>query len=177
MPWAFFDKFEAADLRNQTTIISSYTNATGGTTDRTNGLRGAIPLKYTGINGPGPSYVDDVVIFRLAEAYLSVAEAINEQGRTAEAYEYVNKIRDRAGVDDFSGMTEDEFRDAILDERARELYAEGSRRQDLIRHGKFISNALDRGKSADVHEVLFPIPAAVVNQSNGIVAQNPGYAN
>jgi starch-binding outer membrane protein, SusD/RagB family len=177
MPWSFFDKYEVTDVRRKTTIISSYTNKDGGTTDRTNGLRGAIPLKYTGITGPGPMYTDDVVIFRLGEVYLSVAEAINEQGRTNDAYAYVNEIRDRAGVSDFSNMTQDQFRDAILDERARELYAEGTRRQDLIRHGKFISNALARGKDADEHEVLFPIPAAVVNQSGGIVAQNDGYTN
>lgn len=177
MPWEFFDKFDASDLRRKTTIISSYTNTEGGVSDRSNGLRGAIPLKYTGITGPGPMYTDDVVIFRLGEVYLSVAEAINEQHRTSEAYEFVNPIRSRAGVDAFSNMTEEEFRNAILDERARELYAEGTRRQDLIRHGKYISNAQARGKDADAHEVLFPVPAAVINQSNGIVEQNPGYTN
>ena len=175
MPWAFFDKFEPSDTRRKTTIISTYTNTDGGTTNRDNGLRGAIPLKYTGITGAGPMYPDDVVIFRLAEVYLSVAEAINEQGRTSEAYAFVNPIRKRATVSDFAGMTQTQFRDAILDERGRELYAEGTRRQDLIRHGKFISNALERGKDADPGEVLFPIPAAIINQAKGVVEQNPGY--
>lgn len=175
MPWAFFDKFNANDLRRTTTIIASYTNANGGVTDRNTGLRGAIPLKYTGITGPGPSYPDDVVVFRLGEVYLSVAEAINEQRGPDDAYAYVNPIRQRAGVADFSGMTQDQFRDAILDERGRELYAEGTRRQDLIRHGKFISNAVARGKDADPWEVHFPIPADVINQSHGVIAQNDGY--
>lgn len=175
MPWSFFDKFAATDLRRTTTIISSYTNANDGVSDRNSGLRGAIPLKYTGITGPGPSYSDDVVVFRLGEVYLSVAEAINEQRGPADAYPYVNEIRARAGVADFSGMTKEQFRDAILDERARELYAEGTRRQDLIRHGKFISNAQARGKDADPWEVFFPIPADVINQANGIIEQNDGY--
>lgn len=175
MPWSFFDKFEVEDKRRTTTIISSYTNTGGGTTDRTNGLRGAIPLKYTGVTGPGPSYPDDVVIFRLGEVYLSIAEAINEQRGPSDAYEYVNEIRSRAGVDDFAGLTKDQFRDAMLDERGRELYAEGTRRQDLIRHGKFIANALSRGKNADAGEVLFPIPSSVVIQANGVVKQNDGY--
>src|SRR5690606_37933751 len=139
MPWAFFDKFDPNDKRRTTTIISSYTNSDGGITDRNTGLRGAIPLKYTGIAGPGPAYPDDVVVFRLGEVYLSVAEAINEDRGPDEAYAYVNAIRSRAGVPAFSGMTMEQFRDAILDERGRELYAEGTRRQDLIRHGKFIS--------------------------------------
>lgn len=175
MPWAFFDKFAPNDKRRTATIISSYTNSDGGITDRNTGLRGAIPLKYTGITGPGPSYPDDVVVFRLGEVYLSVAEAINEDRGPAEAYAYVNEIRSRAGVPDFSGMTKEQFRDAILEERARELYAEGTRRQDLIRHGKFISNALARGKDADPWEVLFPIPADVINQAGSIIEQNPGY--
>lgn len=175
MPWAFFDKFDPNDKRRTTTIISSYTNSDGGVTDRNTGLRGAIPLKYTGIAGPGPAYPDDVVVFRLGEVYLSVAEAINEDRGPDEAYAYVNAIRSRAGVPAFSGMTTEQFRDAILDERGRELYAEGTRRQDLIRHGKFISNALDRGKDADPWEVLFPIPADVINQAGTVIKQNDGY--
>jgi hypothetical protein len=175
MPWPFFDKFEAGDLRSKSTIISSYTNMNDGITDRNTGLRGAIPLKYTGITGPGPSYPDDVVIFRLGEVYLSIAEAINEQRGPNDAYAYVNEIRSRAGVDAFAGMTKETFRDAILDERARELYAEGTRRQDLIRHGKFISNAQARGKDADSWEVYFPIPADVINQAGEIIKQNDGY--
>jgi starch-binding outer membrane protein, SusD/RagB family len=177
MPWDFFDKFEATDLRRTTTIIESYTNTSGGTTDRTNGLRGAIPLKYTGIQGPGPNYPADVVIFRLGEVLLSVAEAINEQRGPDDAYAYVNQVRDRAGVGEFSGMTQAEFEQAILDERGRELYAEGTRRQDLIRHGEFIDNAVNRGKDAKSYQTVFPIPNAVILEGNGIIEQNPGYAS
>jgi hypothetical protein len=73
-------------------------------------------------------------------------------------------------------MTQAEFRDAILDERGRELFGEGTRRQDLIRHGKFIEYAQDRGiVDAETHEVLFPIPQSVITESNGIVTQNEGY--
>ena len=177
MPWSFFDKFEANDLRRTTTLIESYTNTSGATTDRNNGLRGAIPLKYTGIQGPGPGYTADVVVFRLGEVLLSVAEAINEQRGPDEAYAYANQVRSRAGVSDFSGMTQEEFRGAILDERGRELYAEGTRRQDLIRHGQFIGNAVDRGKDAKPHQVLFPIPNAVILEGNGVIEQNPGYSS
>ena len=40
----------------------------------------------------------DAPIFRYADVLLSLAEAINEQGRTAEAMQYVNQVRSRAGV-------------------------------------------------------------------------------
>ena len=116
------------------------------------------------------------VVFRYAEVLLSLAEAINEQRGPAEAYQYVNMVRARAGVSDFAGMTQDQLRQAILDERGRELYAEGVRRQDLVRNGSLISNALTRGKTnAKSHMILFPIPNAVIVQGRGVIKQNPGY--
>ncbi|SKC88526.1 RagB/SusD family nutrient uptake outer membrane protein [Ohtaekwangia koreensis] len=176
MPWSFYDKFEADDER-KTAIIDAYT-ADWGEVDRTDTWwKGPLPLKYTSFTGDGPGYAIDMVVFRLAEVYLSVAEAINEQRGPAEAYTYVNEVRRRSGVADFEDMTEDEFRDAILDERGRELFAEGVRRQDLIRHGKFISGAIARGKDAKPHQVLFPIPSAVIIEGRGIIEQNDGYTN
>lgn len=45
MPWEFYDTFDPRDKRRRNTIIASYTNTGGGTTDRNNGLAGPIPLK------------------------------------------------------------------------------------------------------------------------------------
>lgn len=175
MPWEFYDKFENGDLRTKT-IISEYTNSGGDLVDRDNGLRGAIPLKYTSIEGNGPDYAIDWVIYRYADVLLSVAEAINEQRGPSDAYQYVNQVRDRAGVSQWSGLTQDQFREAILDERGRELFCEGHRRQDLIRHGKFIEKAIERGAtSASSKHILFPIPASVILEGNGIIEQNPDY--
>ncbi|GAC1603308.1 MAG: hypothetical protein NVS3B8_14430 [Chitinophagaceae bacterium] len=116
------------------------------------------------------------MVFRYAEVLLSLAEAINEQGVTADAYQYVNQVRERAGVSDFSGMSQSQLRAALLDERGRELYCEGVRRQDLIRNGTYISNAIARGKTnAKPFDVLFPIPNSVIVQGRGIIQQNPGY--
>lgn len=79
------------------------------------------------------------------------------------------------GVPTWSGFSQAELRDALLAERGRELYAEGVRRADLIRAGTFISSALARGAAAKPGNVLFPIPLEVIQQSNGIITQNPGY--
>ncbi|ETZ19216.1 RagB/SusD family nutrient uptake outer membrane protein [Pedobacter sp. V48] len=175
MPWAFYDKYEAGDLR-KSTIIENYTKTDGAIANRSSGLRGAVPLKFTGISGNGPGYGIDVVVFRYAEVLLSLAEAINEQRGPEEAYVYVNEVRTRAGVAPFSGMTQSQFQAALLDERGRELYAEGSRRQDLIRNGSFISNAIERGKTnAKPYMVLYPIPNAVIVQGKGVIEQNLGY--
>lgn len=180
MPWDFYDTFDPSDERRKT-IIAEYTAADGSTVNRESGFEGPIPLKYVGINGPGPEYADDFILFRYADVLLSLAEIINERegGPTAEAYELVRPIRERAGLGNFTaGMTQDQFRDALLAERGRELYAEGLRRQDLIRHGKFIEYAQERGvTNAEAYHVRFPIPNAAILEGGEerIVAQNPGY--
>ena len=70
----------------------------------------------------------------------------------------------------------------VLDERARELYWEGHRRQDLIRFNQFTGgvklwqwkgNALN-GTSIDDKYKLYPIPTAELN-TNSNLSQNTGY--
>lgn len=78
---------------------------------------------------------------RLAEIYLSYAEALNELGRTKtadalgqNAYDYVNAVRSRVGMGDLDETLDKEaFREAILRERACEFSWEEVRFFDLIR--------------------------------------------
>jgi hypothetical protein len=73
---------------------------------------------------------------RLAEIYLTYAEATNEfnNGPTADAYKYVNLVRNRVGLSDLpAGLSKDQFREAVLRERACEFYMEDVRWYDLIR--------------------------------------------
>lgn len=75
-------------------------------------------------------------ILRLAEIYLSYAEALNEvhRGPNATAYEYVNKVRRRVGLNDLkTGLNREQFREAVLRERACEFGYEEVRFFDLIR--------------------------------------------
>lgn len=178
MPWSYFDKYDLADLRVSTTILDHYTNTSNTVKNRGNGMKGAIPLKYTLIPLPGDAQPVDVVVYRYAEVLLSLAEAINEQkgGPNDEALSLVNQVRARAGVGNFTTMSQMAFRQTLLDERGRELYGEGARRQDLVRNGTYISGAVARGKiNAQPFMVLYPIPNAVVIQGRGIIIQNPGY--
>ena len=122
----------------------------------------------------------DFPMFRLADAYLMYAEAHLRSGAGSEsqALEYVNALRDRAGVDRVSSLD----LDFILDERARELYWEAHRRTDLIRFGLFAGDAyvwefkgdVPEGGSIEAFRRLFPIPAADVI-ANPNLTQNPGY--
>jgi hypothetical protein len=76
-------------------------------------------------------------VFRLAEFYLSYAEALNEyQGPSTESYQYLNAIRQRAGMPDKTpAMLPDitSFRTAIQNERSIELAFEDHRYNDLHR--------------------------------------------
>lgn len=73
---------------------------------------------------------------RLAEIYLSYAEAANEvnNGPDAEAYRWVNMVRNRVGLGNLPpGLSKEQFREAVLTERACEFGYEEVRWFDLIR--------------------------------------------
>ncbi len=125
----------------------------------------------------------DFPMYRLADAYLMYAEAVlrgGSGGDRATALNYVNEIRERAGV---SQITDSQLTlDFILEERARELYWEGHRRTDLIRFDRFTANyawpwknGVYSGTAAldDIYKI-FPIPAAEL-VANPNIKQNPGY--
>ncbi len=113
----------------------------------------------------------DYPMLRLADVYLMAAEAYLRGGAgisRTEALDLVNDVRLRAYNGDESGKISDsDFTlDFMLDERARELYLESVRRTDLIRFGKFTSDAyiwqwkggvLD-GRSVNERYNIYPIP-------------------
>jgi hypothetical protein len=73
---------------------------------------------------------------RLGEIYLSYAEALNEinGGPTDEAYSYANLVRQRVNLSDLpAGMSQEEFREALLRERTCEFGFEEVRWFDLVR--------------------------------------------
>ncbi|MFX9642451.1 RagB/SusD family nutrient uptake outer membrane protein, partial [Acinetobacter baumannii] len=66
------------------------------------------------------------------------------------------------------------FVDSLLAERARELCAEGHRRWDLIRLGRYQQAMAKVGITVDNNHLLFPIPYTEL-QSNPNLTQNPGW--
>ncbi|MDY3548477.1 RagB/SusD family nutrient uptake outer membrane protein [Riemerella anatipestifer] len=127
----------------------------------------------------------DFPLFRLADAYLMYAEAVlrGGSGDLSKALTYVNKIRERAYGNTNGNITASQLTlDFILDERARELAWEGTRRTDLIRFGKFTSGAylwpwkggVKGGTAVSDTRNLYPIPAKDLIANPNLV-QNPGY--
>lgn len=154
------------------------------------GDNGFLPVKYTNwyIDDNGntneelsPAATDqlgvDYAMVRLAEIYLSAAEAaLQGGGDKATALSYVNLIRKRAGLDTYTSINLNELRD----ERCRELYTECVRRSDLIRYNQWVSgytwawkNNTRAGADYPSNWNVYPLPSTVVAR-NGYV-QNPGY--
>ncbi len=127
----------------------------------------------------------DFPVFRLAEAYLNLAEATLRDGGSIDAtiQGYINSLRQRAYGDNSGDVTIPEIDlDFLIDERGRELYLEGFRRTDLIRFGEFSGGAylwpwkggVDVGASTSSHLNIFPIPASDLI-ANPQLEQNDGY--
>jgi len=87
------------------------------------------------------------VVFRYAEILLNYAEALNEaQGPVADVYKYVNMVRQRTGVALPAlpaGLTKDEMRLRIQNERRVELCFEGHRFYD-VRRWKIAETVLNK---------------------------------
>ncbi len=142
----------------------------------------------------------NAILLRLAEVNLNFAEAENElNGPTNEAYAKINELRQRAGIPDLpAGLSKDELRLRIRNERRVELAFEGKRYFDIIRwgigpdvlnstlHGMKISTnggtpVFERvpaysstRKFVAPRDNLFPIPSKAIDQ-NPELEQNPGW--
>lgn len=136
-----------------------------------NGWRqgGARIGKYEFEQGATEHLSNDFVIFRYADMLLTKAEALYRNNDVAGALTIVNEIRARAGVDPFPNLTEEN----LLAERGREMYAEMTRRQDLIRFGRWGDAWWEKDPSGPQYE-LFPIPQDQIDV-NELLTQNPDY--
>ncbi|KGO86235.1 SusD/RagB family protein [Flavobacterium rivuli WB 3.3-2 = DSM 21788] len=78
-------------------------------------------------------------LMRYADVLLMYAEALNEQGQTAQAYQYIQQVRSRANLPNLAvtrpGMSQSQMRDQLAHERALELSIESIRIHDIIRWG------------------------------------------
>lgn len=142
---------------------------TSGVTLETAGIR---PMKYAYDYVSVGQKNNDWVMFRYADVLLMQAEAIlrGATGSAINALQMVNSIRTQRGVAVLTTLD----LTTLLDERARELYWEGWRRQDLIRFGKFLEAWQEKAADPDPKTLLFPFPSQQLAVSPNLV-QNPGY--
>jgi hypothetical protein len=141
-------------------------------------------LTSTGANGSNQTHPDtDFPMFRLADVYLMYAELAAKGvagASTTTARNYVNELRVRANA--LQVTATDITSQFVLNERAKELYWEGHRRQDLIRFGKYAGSSynwewkgnVQTGTGIDDKYKLFPVPQSEIN-TNPNLTQNTGY--
>ncbi|MCO5286379.1 MAG: RagB/SusD family nutrient uptake outer membrane protein [Chitinophagaceae bacterium] len=143
------------------------------------------------------------IYLRYADVLLSLAEAENEINGPDNAYQYVNEVLNRARTSispasvepqDYSGMTQEEFRTRIMLERRYELMGEvhlwydtRRRGQDYLfnfftQHNNFSLNgglnlSFDYKYNLDAKYLLLPIPSSEINNNTAMTPsdQNPGY--
>jgi starch-binding outer membrane protein, SusD/RagB family len=138
-------------------------------------------------DGPTNDHVSvDFPMFRLADAYLMYGEAVlrgGTGGNQQQALAYINELRQRAYGDASGNINAGQLNlDFIIDERARELKWEATRRTDLIRFGRFTgSNYVWQWKGGSFNGTgvndtknIYPLPQADLI-ANPTLVQNPGY--
>lgn len=179
-----YNAYEDGDLRRDASIGLGFTNEEGDWIDAPYiKLYVQHPIKTGGTDC-------DWNIFRYAHVLLMQAEALNEVngGPTSLAYEYVNRVRQRAKLSDLpEELSQSEFRDAVYNETRFEVAFEAHRWFDLIRTERALSVMNSKlsedpkiivgpWKPIEEWQLLFPIPQEIIDRSDaGVITQNPGY--
>ena len=170
---ALFDLFDPKDPRRDVSVAKGYTDNNGV-------FQGFLQIatftkKYLAVtNTLNDSKVNWKVI-RYADVLLMLAEALNENGKTDMALTYLNQVRTRAKMPTYTGLTKDQLRTRIYDERVFELAMEGVRWFDLARTDR-LATVLGPLEFKPFH-ALFPIPLVEIQIINNpaVLPQNPGY--
>ena len=136
------------------------------------------------LNSPRGNHGNNYMVWRLADIYLMAAEAENELNGPANAYQYINKVRERAFEPDkpLDGLDQASFRQAVRDERKWELMGEDHRRLDLVRWGILVETIQKTEYNASFteapnnimpHHALFPIPIQEFDLNPALLESDP----
>ena len=144
--------------------------------------KGVLIKKYMDRNSVGAKGRNNVPMLRLADLYLIAAEAeARLNGPTTVAYQYINAIRSRSGLANLkTGLSKDDFINAVLQERSWEFFAEGDRWYDLTRTNQFLTvipkavNEVYPVRTPLARHKYYPIPLDEI-RANPKLEQNPDW--
>lgn len=131
---------------------------------------GARVAKYPFIYGSDRYTANDIPIFRLGEILLMKAELLMRQGDVGGAMDLVNQLRVRAQATPLTELT----MESLSDEYAREMFAEGKRRTQLIRFGTYGDVRWEKPEISGTHTTIWPIPQSQIDVNSNLT-QNIGY--
>lgn len=156
------DIFDNNDLRKQTYMAKVVFN--GDSWYR--------PHKYKNRENNTNEYS---IVFRIAEVYALMAEALAGQSNFSEATQYLNKSRERAGLTPLTTLSGEEFIDELLNEKRREFFTEfGQRFMDLKRFNRF-DQLIGKKPHWSENKKLWPLPQNELLLNPNLKPQNPGY--
>lgn len=171
---ALYNSFSDTDERKDATFITEFDGEV---------FDGPYISKYwdqeaEGGRANGESDID-FIYMRYSDVLLMYAEVLNEinNGPTTEAYNRINEVRNRANLPDLTtGLSYQQFKDSILQERQWEFVMEGQRWYDLVRFGNLKEKveAAKEGVVVNDWNNLFPIPQNELYYNNNLT-QNTGY--
>jgi starch-binding outer membrane protein, SusD/RagB family len=176
-PQSLFDLFPAGDKRKDVTAANGHVNKDGvfvRLLPTSNDVQTFTKKYMVRLLANCDSRANWKVI-RYADVLLMYAEALNENGKTNQALEYLNQVRTRAGLEAYTGLSQEAARESIYLERRLELSFEGHRWFDLVRTGRALAVMAPQGMKA--YMTVFPIPLSQIQLINdpAIFPQNPGY--
>jgi tetratricopeptide (TPR) repeat protein len=175
-PPHLYNLFEPTDTRRDITVVQGgYKDKNGVFVKLPSQTQQSFTLKYVTTVPSGNDSKANWKVIRYADVLLMYAEALNENGKTTEALNYLNQVRVRAKVQGFTGLSQSDTREKIYNERRLELSSEGQRWFDLVRTGRAFTVMAPYGMKA--YMTVFPIPLnqlQIINDRS-IFPQNPGY--
>ena len=151
----------------------------------TSPLNGASFVKWTNLHADGTAqhhqnFSDtDFPVFRLAEIYLTRAEAKFRLNGSQDGLADILEVQGRANRDLKASSVDEQ---TLIDEWCREFYMEGRRRSDLVRFGLFTGSKYlwsfkggsENGQGIPTKCNIYPIPGDEI-KNNPNMTQNPKY--
>lgn len=114
-------------------------------------------------------------VYRYSEVLLFLAEALSEQGKTAEAATYLNQVRARAGLSTTSATSQIDMRTSIYQERRVELAFEAKRWFDLVRTGRVKEVITAYGARVKANPLNYYFPAGAIPPPNAFTVLDDYY--
>ena len=157
-----YNAYEEGDLRRDFSVKLGYNdNRKGG-----EWVEARYISKYFDTPYQANDNNNNYPLIRYADVLLMYAEALNQNGKTTEACDYLNQVRRRGfgyqtsetSPVDKAISSKEEFALAVENERRFELAFEGHRWYDLIRTGRAVEVLTSKGFKLNESNTIYPIP-------------------
>ena len=171
-----YNAYEEGDLRRDFSMSLGYYD------DRKNNewVDSRYVCKYFDIPYQNNDNNNNFPVIRFADVLLMYAEALNQNGKTSQACEYLNKVRRRgfgyqttsSSPVDITTSDKQTFFLAVEQERRVELAFEGHRWFDLVRTGRAVEVMTAKGFKLNETNLICPIPQKQIDVNPDLTQNN-----